>query len=64
MDMTLFLEIGLQFVLQKETILKTSETNELATCPGKKLQHLLNCTPRKILLSSLILPSSDFYTFV
>lgn len=40
------------------------ETNELDTCPGKQLQHLINFTATKIFLSSLILSSSYCYAFV
>lgn len=64
LDVAPFLEIGPQHVLQKETILKTPETNELSICTGKQLQHLINFTARKIFFSSLILSSSYCYAFV
>lgn len=63
--MVSFLEIGTQPILHKETILNAPETNKIATCPGKKLQHLFTFASRdSFLFSSSILYSSFCYIFV
>lgn len=60
-----FTEIGTKAILHKEIILKTPEAaNKVATCPGKKFQHLFPFTSRDSFFSSLILYSNFYYAFV